>query len=1134
MSAYTLSAQTNLPNCKWVKTAIPIELDSLTAIPESIVATTLAGDTLAHSFDLNTGMISFSAVSVDSARVCYRTFPYSLHRPIQHKTLAIYDSNALFKDKRIAINNTVFDVREELFSTSDLQKSGSISRGISFGNTQNVFVNSALNLQMEGKLSDNLQIRASITDQNVPFQPEGNTQQLQDFDRVFIELYNEKFSLSGGDVVFQKRDSEFLQYYKNVQGGMFSTKYDLGKFKAQTSIGASVAKGKFASTIVEVLEGVLGPYRLRGPNNERFIIVLANSEKVYLDGKLLQRGFNNDYVIDYNIGEITFTNNVLITEFSRLRVDFEYADQNYSRSIILANQRFTNDKLEVSLDFYKEEDNRNRPLLQDLSDADKILLSSIGDDLDQAIVPRVDSTEFSQDLILYRRLTDETGFVYYEYSTNPDSARYTLTFSEVGFGNGNYVRQNFQANGTVYAYVAPINGQPQGTHEPVIRLTTPALRQMMTASIKYKLSQYEQVFTEVALSQRDLNTFSSIDNADNQGFAVKSGLKSVGRPIGWLKDYKLESEVDIEFDSRNFEFVDRVRYIEFDRDWNASFEDLEVNNSDQIINGGLSVRKNADAYAGISSTFRNRGEVVDGYQFRAEFGQRIFKRLYLKSDLFQMQNKQATLDASWYRLNADLQFRSKYLVPGYTYSEDRNVIRDRAADSVVNTAMNFVSHRIYLRSNDTLKTQFLGEVILREDNTPQQGEIRKQNESITTNFQLRRELASNHSLVSTFTYRKLENVLFPDFDEETVMGRVDYNGSLWKGAIRNELNYAISNGRELRREYVYLPVPTGEGTHTWRDDNRDGVQQLEEFYLAVNADEKNYVKIFVPTDDYIQAFSTLFNYRLNARFPDTWRKEEGLKAFIQRFTNNTSWTVEKKTTDSDLLQRISPFINQLDEENLLSLRRSFRSTFFYNRSSAKNGFELSFLNTDNRQLLTGGFEEISQREWRGNFRVNIKKQYNLNLGYTQQVKASVSDFLDNRNFLINAYKLSPELAWQPSTKFRLTGTYGFTDKSNANGDAGGEQATLSEFVFDLRYAKAIQSTIGANLRLVNIQYDGLVNSPIGYEMLEALQPGTNVTWTLNWLQRIGNGLQFNLVYEGRNSGDQRTVHTGRMQVSALF
>lgn len=87
----------------------------------------------------------------------------------------------------------------------------------------------------------------------------------------------------------------------------------------------------------------------------------------------------------------------------------------------------------------------------------------------------------------------------------------------------------------------------------------------------------------------------------------------------------------------------------------------------------------------------------------------------------------------------------------------------------------------------------------------------------------------------------------------------------------------------------------------------------------------------------------------------------------------------------------------------------------------------------------------------------------------------------------------------------------------------------------MRYAKAIKTTVTGNLKLIQIDYNGEVNSPVGYEMRQALTPGTKITSNLNWLQKIGEGLQLNLVYEGRNSHRlDRIVHVGRMQVSALF
>ena len=81
---------------------------------------------------------------------------------------------------------------ESLFTPfNGLNTSGSISRGITIGNNQNAVVDSQLDLQITGKLSDKISIRASIQDANIPTQQGGYTQNLEEFDQIFIELYSD-------------------------------------------------------------------------------------------------------------------------------------------------------------------------------------------------------------------------------------------------------------------------------------------------------------------------------------------------------------------------------------------------------------------------------------------------------------------------------------------------------------------------------------------------------------------------------------------------------------------------------------------------------------------------------------------------------------------------------------------------------------------------------------------------------------------------------------------------------------------------------------------------------------------------------------------------------------------------------
>src|SRR6185437_6199464 len=138
---------------------------------------------------------------------------------------AAYDSNSYYRENAgVGLNRKMpLESREEIFSSPGITKTGNISRGISFGNTQNVFVNSTLNLQMEGQLTQDIRLTAVISDQNIPFQPEGNTQQLQQFDKVYVQLETKKARLTVGDIVMKNKPSNYLRYSRNVQGAQLST-----------------------------------------------------------------------------------------------------------------------------------------------------------------------------------------------------------------------------------------------------------------------------------------------------------------------------------------------------------------------------------------------------------------------------------------------------------------------------------------------------------------------------------------------------------------------------------------------------------------------------------------------------------------------------------------------------------------------------------------------------------------------------------------------------------------------------------------------------------------------------------------------------------------------------------------------
>jgi len=1085
----------------------------------------------------------------DSVQICYRLLPVLLSKPLSRRSQTQYDSGAystVTSDMTRPISIGV-PLREQLFNVQGLQKNGSLTRGIAFGNRQDVVVQSALNLQLEGNISDDLHLTAVLTDQNVPFQPEGNTLQVRQFDRVLMKLRHKMATLTVGDVVLQNQrqsPSHFLKFYKNILGGIVETDYvtrdSIGRVRAQSKAAVGVAKGRFVSQIIEVQEGVLGPYRLRGPDGERFVVILANSERIFLDNQLLVRGFNYDYVIDYNTGEITFTNRVVITRFSRVRADVEFVSQNYARSILQAeHQQQIGEKASVYGQFYRERDNPRNPLLAQLSNEDRLLLSTIGDSLNSAFAPAIFPVEnWDVNRILYRArdtILQGRPYRYYERARQPGGELFSITFSEVGAGRGDYLAGSPTANGREYVWA----GIGRGNFAPVRLLAAPNERQMATLGAAYNLHSNGKIFAEMAFSKLDVNLLSTQGNADNKGSALQVGYRNSGEKIkqGALQDAEWNAELSLTRTNANFRPIDRFRYIEFDRDWSVEDVSLGIvsNPADDYLweaSGGL---RKGGRYVQAKHLRRLRGSQVNGFQQWAEAGY-LWRKWKLQATGFLMQNRfernGKDYRSDWQRFTADLSHLGNKIVPGYQFSVDRNTVRQIDRDSIVSTAMNFYEHKAYVRNGDSAKFQLNGSYAFREDFLPLAGAMQRGARAHTANLNWQKR-AEGQWFNILLTYRNLQNLssngnFSPN--EETLMGRLDWHANFWQRAVRSELTLANNSGRELRREFVFLQVNNGLGTHTWRDDNGDGIQQINEFYLAINPDERNFIKFFTPTDEYIPAYANSLSWRLNMGFPKAWNKAKGIRWWLAKLSNVSAWTINRRLTDTRLTARWLPFAFVADS-SLLSTQEALRSTLFFNRTNPKWGGDLAFVQTRQKQLLTNGFESRTLTEWQLNMRHNFGSDFNLRIQLGSSRHTNASDFMSNRNYTIATRQFKPEIAWQPSPKLRLSGAYVYQQK---NADSEQANARFNEALTEMRWSQESRRNIQARVRLANIHYAGQINSPLGYEMLEALQPGANLNWSINWQQRLGNGLQLTMQYEGRSSQGQPIIHIGRMQVTALF
>jgi len=400
----------------------------------------------------------------DSLQIDYLRYPDYLTRDYY-----VFDSKRIVKsdgsiDKLYALEQ---DNKRGTFTPFEgLNTVGSISRGVTVGNNQNAVVNSQLDLQITGKLSDKVSIRASIQDANIPTQEGGYSQSLDEFDQVFIELFSDNWNIRAGDVDLINTSSYFARFTKKVQGISLggTLNHDNGSKTSAFASGALV-RGVFQRSTFSGQEGNQGPYKLVGPNGELFILIVSGSERVFVNGILLKRGENADYVIDYNAGEIRFNPTFPITANMRIIVEYQFTDRNYSRFIGYGGGNHSSEKFDLGVYVYTENDSKNQPLQQNLSEEQVNILQAAGDDMQAMTAPSAVPDTFSENKILYKKEIID-GVEVFVFSNNPEDQLFSVRFSLVGANQGNYIISDQSAINRIFEYVPPLNGIPQGDYEP--------------------------------------------------------------------------------------------------------------------------------------------------------------------------------------------------------------------------------------------------------------------------------------------------------------------------------------------------------------------------------------------------------------------------------------------------------------------------------------------------------------------------------------------------------------------------------------------------------------------------------------------------------------------------------------------
>ena len=1062
--------------------------------------------------------------------ITYRYFPFRFRDEYAHRRLTVLPDSTGKDTIRVAKASSSFSV-EDIFGPN-LQKSGSIVRGFTVGSNRDLSLNSGLRMQLSGKIASNIEIAAALTDENTPIQPEGTTQTLQEFDNVFVEIRSTDVAATLGDFSLNMPATEFARLSRKLQGARGTADYRLGFSNGSVMIAGAVTRGKFNTNQFNGIEGVQGPYLLVGRNGERDIVIVAGTEKVYINGELRTRGETNDYTIDYSASEITFTPRRLITSVSRITVDFEYTDRQYSRSLMAAQtvSNFFNNRARFTFTYLREADDPDAPIDLLLTDSAKAALRYAGADKNKAFVSGVTRVDSNGLYMLVDSVLSDGGHVqFFRYAPGDPNALYNVSFSRVGFGAGSYIR--------LQAGVFEYRGSGGGDYAPLRYLPLPQEQQVMDLALDVAPVKDMKISGEFAQSTFDPNRF-SITNVTRSGKALKfSGayaprdVKLFGMDIGGF-DLALHER----FTNRDFTPLDRTNDIEFTRKWAI---DSLLGGDEEIQEASLKYLPSKDltigggygkiTRGGVFRSVRNEGEVTlrgDGLPTAQYFIEDIRSKDLLADNA-----------SSWLRQHGTIEQTFWKITPRLFYEGENRDISSLATSAAKPGSFSYDMFGGGLGIKGVGRFSASAEFSSRSDRVYTGGAVVPESHSFTQTYT--GNVADWNTFTTVLDVTLRQKTFSPQLrdlgnsDIQTVLVRSQSRYAPFSRALDADLLYEVSTERSSQLQRIYVRVTQGTGNYRYLGDlNNNGVADESEFILT--RFDGDYVAVTVATDQLVPIIDLKTGLRLRFTPARLFTKPSGgFEKFLSILSGETYMRIDEKSTDRNLqeiyLLHFSHFQN--DTTTITGLRLFTQDVFFFEGQQAFS-VRLRYSEQEGLNNFSGVAEKSYTRERSLRLRWQLVNEISNQVDFVNRIDRLTSAPVSPRARDIVSNGLTFDLSYRPRQEIE----FGFKVEVARGTDELPVPAVTADLNSQsVRFVYAFQ---GAGQTRVEVGRDEIVmpRAPLTFpfELTGGRVVGKTWVWHAAFDYRITSFLQASMNYDGRVEQGGGPVHTARAEVRAFF
>ena len=978
----------------------------------------------------------------------------------------------------------------------DLKTEGNLRRGINVGNNQSLVMQSGMDLKIEGNLSKKVKIKAVLSDDNLPQAYAGISKSYKEFNRIYMQLTGPVWQATGGDLILKKQNSRFLKYQRKIQGLEFET----GK-NHKMGISGGIVDGNYNRMQFAAKEGNLGPYLLKGKNNETYIFVIPGSEKIYLNGNILKN--QQDYTLNYETGELIFKPTVNPTANDRITAEFNYSNQNYLRYLNENNYsgKLKNGNLKIYT--FLEQDDKNKTLLFNLTPEQVQALKNAGDNPNQLYVLAAKPSGYNENKILYKKVISGNDF-YFEYTNQNEPDLYEVRFSYVGKNLGSYTIDKIVALGKIYKYV----GAGNGDYEPKIKLTAPVSSKYLGISFNRKLSDKDFFSSEIVFNHTDLNTFSSLDDSNNIGGASHLLYERILRNDS-LKNWKIFGQYD--FIHKNFKALDPYYDPEFTRRWQLD----SIFGRQHSVILGTSFQNKHDNWQSGFKYFQMRDSIRAGQIYFEGYGQ-------LKKIRWKAQNR-LTRQENYSKNLLLIDTDNKIIIPIKKW-DWLNTLHLEKREARIQNFWDTLNYAYRYWETGFVKKDS-GRLAI------QAGFRVSANDSISNNrLSLTRQSAGGYVKIRKLyktgnldLYFNLKNIKYirQDRFRRMITFQTQIKQYFFKRVFTGELNLESFNGNILQDEIIYVETLPGQGNYQWNDYNGNGIKEINEFEPAVFSDQAQYIRVVLPSKNLIPTLNNKLGFQWIINPSATGK--EGLWSHLY---NKSFWydAYQIKQQGNGKLWVWQPM-------NALIKNFKYGNELIINRGEKQYNFRLLWEKTGNEQLLVVGKQALQIENRSLQIKHFITDYWLWQQKFAWVESERYSENYPTKNYKLSEKKMEQNISFIQVKKSDLKLFYKYKSKQNLSGSE-----LLKSQIFGLSYTTYPQknSNFHSSLRYVNNDFSGNDTTPVAFQMLEGLQKGKNWLAELSFRRRLTSYLEMNFNYNFRISENHRAIHTGGIMLKMIF